>query len=293
MPNVWAQTFAADIAKGAAPLAHLLRAPADCQTGGRAGVWYRFAMRTRLASLLSCTSFALALTIVALPREALAGDIVGFGVGALGGVGVVGLGKPSDTTVTVGNVTGQDNTYPGFFGATAGAGVALDARLLGVVGVELDLFYAFSERAKGDLTVGPTTYNVSIGQPALHVPVLLKGVLPVGLFRPFVGFGPEFVLPGTSSAEVTPSAGLPTTIGARAESYTLLTAALGAEIKLPIPALDLRIPIALRASLNPGTSDKLSERRDVDLSGAAVRSVVYRSEFQVQGMLTAGISCWF
>lgn len=246
-------------------------------------------MKTRafVASMLAT------LGLLALPGEAWAGDLVGVGVGALAGAGVVGLGKPSDNTVTAGGVTAVDNSYPGFFGTSVGAGVAIDARLLGVVGLEADLFYAFSERGKGDLTLGPTTYELSIGQPALHVPVLLKGVLPVGLFRPFIGFGPEFVLPGTSSSEVTPSGSLQTTVGARAESYTLLTFALGAEIKLPIPALDLRIPIALRGSFNPGTSDKLADRRDADLAGTTIRGITYRSEWQYQGMFTAGVSYWF
>lgn len=246
-----------------------------------------------MRSFLTDFLFASALAGVSLlPRAALAGDVLSVGVGALGGAGLVGLSKPGDTTIAVGGATGQDTSYPGFFGGTVGAGLSLDARLIGILGVEADLFYAFDEKGSGDLTLGPTKYNIEIGQPALHVPVLVKGVLPIGIVRPFIGFGPEFVLPGKSTAKVD-LAGISTRIDARADSYTLLTLALGVEIKLPLPTIDLRIPIALRGSLNPSTSDKVTDRRDMALAGTQITGITYKSEWQYQGMVTAGVAYWF
>lgn len=247
-------------------------------------------MRSRFLLLSSVA--AAAATLLAFPGTASARDLVSVGVGARGGAGIVGLSKPGDTSVQTAAGAATDPSYPGFFGSTAGAGLSLDARLLGVVGLEADLFYAFGDKGSGDLTLGPTKYNITIGQPALHVPVLLKGVLPIGIVRPFAGFGPEFVVPGKSTATVD-QPGIQTNIGARADGYTLLTLALGVEIKLPLPAVDLRIPIALRGSLNPGTSDKIGDRRDQTLSGTAIQSVTYKSEWQYQGMITAGASIWF
>lgn len=238
---------------------------------------------------------ALASSLLLLPSVAHAGDILSTGVGVLVGGGIVGLSKPGDTTVDVGGVKLRDETYPGFFGPSVGAGIAAEARIVGIVGLEIDALYQFSERGKGDLTLGSTKYSISIGQSAFHVPILAKVVLPLPVVRPFVGLGPELVFPGDASAKVTGPGAVPMTIGAKADSYVMLAAALGVEIKLPLPAIDLRIPIAFRFGLNPGTSDKVVDRRETatGISTNAVTAIAYKSEWQYQGQLTAGLSYWF
>jgi hypothetical protein len=217
------------------------------------------------------------------------------GVGVYGAGGVVGLSKPTDKTVTIGGVQGIDSTYPGFFGGTGGVGLMLDARAFQAIGVEVDLYYGMAERGKGDLSVGGIqSYTIKVGQSALHVPILLKGTLPVGSVRPFLAIGPELVFPGKSEAVVTPTppAG-GTTFAADAASYVLFTAALGAEIRLPIPKLDIRIPFSLRASKNFATSDKIVDRRTAALSGQAITSISYKSEWELQGLFTLGAAIYF
>jgi hypothetical protein len=242
-------------------------------------------MRTRflVAGLaVSAASFLISL-------ESRAGTVVDFGVGLMGQAGGNFLTKPGDTTVTPGV---RDETYPGFTGFTAGGGLMLDLRVLGLVGLEVDVLYA-SNRGTGDITVGAggvsQTFTVDIGQPAWHVPILLKGVIPLPVVRPFAVFGPELVFPGDPTVTITPNPTQSSLTGAYADRYTMLTAGLGLEIKLPLPAIDLRIPLSLRFSWNPGTSDKVTDRTQY-ANNAVVR---YRSEWEYQAVLTAGAALYF
>jgi hypothetical protein len=219
-----------------------------------------------------------------------------FGAGILGGGGVVGLTKPNDLTLgTVGNVTLIDNSYPGFFGGTGGLGVMLDARVKGAVGVEVDFYYSLRDRGSGDITVGstPTTvgtkYVVNIGQTALHVPILLKGTLPFGSVRPFLAVGPDIVLPSAGTVEITPTPPQgSSTFGATASTYILWTAAIGAEIRLPVPKLDIRIPFSIRAARNFSVSDKVTERGTI-----LGNNRVYKTEWELQGLFTLGAAIYF
>jgi hypothetical protein len=107
-------------------------------------------------------------------------------------------------------------------------------------------------------------------------------------------FGPELVFPNDPSLTITPQLAPGSTVfGAKADKYTMLCVGLGLEIKLPIPAIDLRIPISLRFSWNPGTSDKVSERADFQLNGATITGVTFKSEWQYQALLTAGAAIYF
>ena len=69
------------------------------------------------------------------------------------------------------------------------------------------------------------------------------------------------------------------------------------EIKLPTPGIDLRIPVSLRGSVNPSTSDKLEDRVDAELeqigNQVRVNSIVYKSEWKYQVLLTAGAAAYF
>jgi hypothetical protein len=248
----------------------------------------------KILSRMISALLAATLTLAGRETSALAADKAGkkfeVGVGVYGAGGVVGLSKPTDKTVTINGAQGIDTTYPGFFGGTGGVGLMLDARAFQAIGVEVDLYYGLAERGKGDLN----GFTIKIGQSALHVPILLKGTLPVGSVRPFLAVGPELVFPGKSEALVTPTppAGS-TSLGAEAASYVLFTAALGAEIRLPIEKLDIRIPFSLRASKNFSTSDKIVDRRTAALSGTNLTSVSYKSEWELQGLFTLGAAIYF
>jgi hypothetical protein len=232
------------------------------------------------------------------------------GVGLYGAGGVLGLAKPDNVTVTQSGITGQDPSYPGFFGGTGGMGFMVDVRFLGAVGLEFDAYYGFSERGSGNFTTrlgsAQTDYKIKIGQGAVHLPILLKGTLPFGPVRPFLGLGVEPVVPVSPETQVTvnpaPPAGTPAplTFKNRADTYLLLTAALGAEIRLPIKQVDIRIPFSFRFSFNPSTSENIGDRRDakftvINSNPAQLRvdEVTYKSEWQFQGLFTLGAAIYF
>jgi hypothetical protein len=218
-----------------------------------------------------------------------------IGVGLFGGAGVTGLTKPASSIVTIGGQQAIDPTYPGFFGPVGGMGLMLDVRAFGVIGLEADLYYSFSDKGKGDLTFGSQTFVIEIGQSALHLPILLKATLPFGPVRPFLGIGPELVFPGQSSLAVTPAVPSGSSLaGATASTYVLLTAAIGAEIRLPLKKLDVRIPFSLRFGKNFATGDNLADRRTSSVSSTGVVSnIAYKSEWELQGLFTLGGAIYF
>lgn len=217
------------------------------------------------------------------PAAAHAADVFKLGAGVMGAAGANWISKPSNASVS----------YPGFAGFTAGGGLMLEARALGLVGVEVDLYRA-DNHGEGDLTAGSTTATLKIGQPALHVPILLKVVVPTGIVRPFVVFGPELVFPGTSDFSASPSGAFATRATVSADSYTMWTGGLGLEIKLPLPMIDLRIPVGLRFGLNPALGDTLDKRAEIrGTSGNVVTDIHYKSEWEYQAQLTLGAAVHF
>jgi hypothetical protein len=100
---------------------------------------------------------------------------IGFGI--VGEGGIVATEKPS---------TGDpDKRYPGYFGPKYGGGIALEGRFFGALGLEIGLLQ-LTEKASADINGTKTT----IEQSVIHIPMYLKGILPFGPIRPFIGFGP-------------------------------------------------------------------------------------------------------
>ncbi|HEU4409743.1 MAG TPA: hypothetical protein VFS43_31105 [Polyangiaceae bacterium] len=239
------------------------------------------------ARALAAAAAALAAWLAA-ERPAAAIEPVTFGVGVLAGVGGNFLDKPGDRQYA-GTL---DTLYPGYAGFSAAVGASVETRLLGVVGLEIDLLTS-SDYGKGDITFNNREYTVEVGQRSWHLPVLAKGVLPLPVIAPFVVFGPEFVFASDAEASVDPS-GYPAAVSAHNDGYTLLTAGLGLEIKPPIPKLDLRIPFSLRASLNPNTPDTIGGR--VRYGGGTpltATSADYLSEWKYRAYAMVGVSLHF
>lgn len=214
------------------------------------------------------------------------------GAGVLGVAGGNFISKPSDKTLTVPGVgTGQAEFYPGFGGTTLGGGLMLDLRFIDLLGLELDVLRT-TDRGQGDITFnGVYKVTFTIEQSAWHVPILAKVVIPGPIVRPMFFVGPELVFPSGATAEANKPIG--TEVDASAESYTMLTFGGGVEIKLPLPAIDLRIPIALRGSYNPSVSDKLKDRIEVQWSGSAAQKITYHTEWQYQVAMTLGVAAYF
>jgi hypothetical protein len=162
---------------------------------------------------------------------------------------------------------------PELGGFRAGLGVSLDFRILGIVGIEADILRT-SDRGSGTLE-GAAKEFISVGQEAWHVPVLLKVAVPLPLIRPVVMGGVNFVVPGTCTVK-----GAETLDVCRVENYSSWTAGLGAELHIPIPLVDIRIPASLRYS------QLMNRARNADAS-------VARSEWQNDLYVTLGVSMYF
>lgn len=179
--------------------------------------------------------------------------------------------------------------YPGFGGTTSGFGLALDARLIKLVGLEIDVI-RMTNKGHADLDLNGRSYTVEIGHDAWHIPVLLKGVLPLPLFSPMVLVGAEFVRTSSPTAEYT-SGQIPISIAANTSNYTLFTAGLGFEIKLPVPAVDIRIPFSLRGSFYPGASDKVEDW--IKINQNSNPQFTYDTRWKYQALATLGAQIYF
>lgn len=220
---------------------------------------------------------------LAAPSVARAdGFLLNAGLGPMAGVGGNFLGKPGDKTYTAPNgQSGTSQTYPGFSGTQFAFGAFIDIRLLKIVGIEVD-FLRVSGKGSGDVSLTPTTNGVvqpsidgtlEIKQTATHIPVLLKGVLPLPLVAPYVFVGPEFVFVSDTTSSMSGALGNSiTTNGAYSDNYKYWTFGFGMEIKLPVPDLDIRIPISVRGSVNPGVSDHLQDRWIVNGNNIAINT---------------------
>jgi len=169
--------------------------------------------------------------------------------------------------------------YPGFGGFNpSGGGLALDVRYLGIVGVEIDLLFT-EDIGGGEIN----DQDVEIGQEALHVPILLKVQAPLAIFKPNLFIGYEFVFVEESKAETVFS-----NIGSEASDYEVLTFGLGFEIALPIPSVDIRIPLSLRGSVNLDTPETVEERTTVERG-----QITYNSEWKFHTGVTLGVAWYF
>jgi hypothetical protein len=229
-----------------------------------------------------------------------------FGAGALGFVGADFLDKASDRTIALPNgQTTQIDFYPGFGGVIGGGGFMLEARYRGFIGLEIDILRS-SDHGKGDITISgfdPVAwrvvqykFTVEIGQSAWHLPLLVKGTVPLPVVRPSVFFGPELVFPGEPSASVSPPIpNLP--VAATVSGYTMLTGGIGVEIKLPIPGVDVRIPISFRGSINPSISSRVADRMVLTWAqgtpNPAVTQMTLTSQWKYQTQAVFGAAVWF
>ncbi len=175
---------------------------------------------------------------------------------------------------------------PGFGGVTGGGGLMLDARFFKLVGLEVD-FIRSSDHGSGDVTFNGFTNHVTIGQGAWHIPILAKVAFDMPLVVPLLFIGPEIVLPSkTSSVSVDP-----TTFGAgfaqTVDTYVMLAFGGGVEFKLPLPVVDVRIPLTIRGGWNPGVSSKFSDRTPV------LAPVTYKSDWQFSVNGTLGAAIYF
>ena len=235
------------------------------------------------------TLLSLLALITLWPSAALAGDELddlSLGFGLAGQVMGSFLDQPDDMTVSPD--TDIELVYPGFGGVGGGFGLVADLRYMEFLGVETGLFLS-ADQGSGFIDL----VRVSIGQTALHFPLLFKVIYPGESVRPHAALGFELVVPQSLEVSTDPVLSATSTlIGGRASNYGALVTGLGVEFKLPIEGIDLRVPVTVRAAINPGAAGPARDRADYTLDGLTVRSVVFKSEWRYHVSGTVGLS-WF
>ncbi|MBI4702958.1 MAG: hypothetical protein HY744_17720 [Deltaproteobacteria bacterium] len=264
-------------------------------------------MRARLRLL----RIASLLLLLLFPSGAQAFEKFTVGGGLLGVAGANFLDKPSDKTIALPNgQRGETPTYPGFAGLTAGFGFFAEVRVIDYVGVEFDVFRT-SDKGSGDLTLTVNgeqrKWNITVGHAAWHLPLLIKGVIPGKIVQPSLFLGPEFVIPDGPEVKGAPEPGatlggetLSTTYDAFSEGYAMFCAGFGVEFKLPLPKVDVRIPLSIRGGYNPGVEDALEDRAKYEVKPGstdpnikAITKIEYKTTWQYQAIATLGASIHF
>ncbi len=224
------------------------------------------------------------------PRE------IEVGAGLFFNAGGVFMTQPAD------NKDGKPGLpYNGFAGFSPGAGLQLEGRYKGIVGLEVDVT-RWAQNAESEFTIEGISYPWFIRQGAWQIPVLLKLTAPVGIVRPNLFVGPEFVLVGNTTVEEPVGWPAAVDLTAGTPNYMLWTFGLGFETAVPIEGVDLRIPFAIRLSANPGIPKSAFDRAtyqvdgapwDGTTSGGTLQRIDYISEWQYQAAVTLGVSYWF
>lgn len=218
-------------------------------------------MRTTIAC---CAAF-----LATIPATASANDVIAIGVGPIVSIGAsatTGL-SPDDALKTATGAGLTPDTLakagPSFGGPHVMGGLMADLRLVKVIGIEIDLartWVGAKSQIPGMNPILPGAPEISFEQWQWQVALLPKFALPIPIIAPFIAIGPEFVfpdgqpLPPATNIKVNPN--VPgVNLFAHADPYTLLTGLVGVEIKLPIPKIDIRIPVGARLSYNLSSPD--------------------------------------
>lgn len=209
------------------------------------------------------------------------------------GVSVFGLGNGSfftePSTADKGGLF-----YPGFGGAGGGGGLDVSGAWRGILGLDLG-FYISSDTGQGSLN----DYEFTIGQTAMHIPIRVRVQLPSERgVRPYLFGGPDITVP-LGDAEVSNidptlksaiAAGNATKLGAKASTYVAWTVGLGFDFLIPIDGQDFRIPLTIRANLNPGVGAKAEDRLEKPISQ---ENYVFNTEWEIQAVATLGFAWYF
>jgi hypothetical protein len=229
------------------------------------------------------------------------------------------LDQPDHRRVTTEGVHGKDRTYPGFVGGDLALGFMFDFRAWDILGAEIDLLYqndhgrgTIIKKDRGSICYLPndsfgsssTEHEMTIGQRAWHIPVLLKLSIPgekweieendriLVVRKSFstFAFGPEFVIPQTATLKSVPT-GISHPTRATASTYVMYTGSLGWERRLA-KSVDLRLILSLRGSYNPGPKNSAQRRGEYHVIDNTVQPFSYKSEWRFQAAASLGVG-WF
>lgn len=205
---------------------------------------------------------------------------VGVGLAAIGEVSWQGSSREGALTLPR---SGEAVEIPTLAGVSPGFGLLLEARFFDAVGLELAPYYALT-RMSGEASRDGQSFTLTVSQPALHVPVLFKAVVPsAARLVPFLVAGGEYVVPTLADVAVKPASSLGVIAESRPELW--FTGGGGVEWKPGLRAIDLCIPLSLRGAL------RLVDREPVTVLPSD--AVVLDSSASYQLLLSAGAVVFF
>lgn len=227
---------------------------------------------------------------------------VDLSVGLKGGASLTGAPEvPEGATVSNnGSRNRLDPQYFGIFGVGGGAGLSLDARFFEAVGLETG-FYYMADNAKGTNDISsPSGETLAVwtqrqSTRALHVPLLVKGSIPSGKVRPYLGLGFEFVSQNASTLEYSGEDAdqanqtleeLDDRNDIETSNYTMFQGTIGMEID----AGPVRIvPFEIRVGYNLGWQPTFDERVDVETDGSGNTRLVYDGQYIGHAAIFTGV----
>ncbi len=177
-----------------------------------------------------------------------------------------------------------------------GGGLFVELNLLRYIGFEVDVLYeANSLTFKEDY--GGFEYDYNTRYQQLRIPLLVKGVLPVGNAELSLGIGPEFVVGLDASVDfdyhtvATPAQKevLEAYYDAEKASDTFLDVDFGVNLKV----WKLFIPISLRVGFNLTQPSDYEDRVDLTIVGTSVTNGKVKAIESYHFTLMAGVGYVF
>lgn len=208
---------------------------------------------------------------------------------------------PEDSTYRVNGSQRQiDPQYFGLIGVGGGVGVSIDARVDNTVGMETGLQFS------ADNALGTNDINSPSGEElatwtqrqrtqAFHVPLLIKGSIPLDKVRPYLGLGFEFIFQSKSSLEYSGEETRQTdrNLDEINEHNTIETSnytAFQGTIGMEIDAGPMRIvPFEVRVGYNLAWDESFDKRIDVSNAGQNDERFTYDGQYLGHVSLYTGV----
>ena len=181
-----------------------------------------------------------------------------------------------------------------------GGGLFVELNLLKFVGLEVDILYeANALTFKEDY--GGFEYDYNTRYKQIRIPVLVKGVLPMGTAELSLGVGPEFVIgmgasvdfnyhtAMTSAQKQAADQALNALYDAEQASDTFLDVDFGVNVKV----WKLFIPISLRVGFNLTQSSDYEDRVDLTIVGNSITNAKVKAIESYHFTLMAGVGYVF
>lgn len=181
-----------------------------------------------------------------------------------------------------------------------GGGLFVELNLIKFVGLEVDVLYeANSLTFKEDY--GGFEYDYNTRYQQIRIPVLVKGVLPMGIAELSLGVGPEFVVGLDASVDfdyhtsMTPAQkqAADQTLNALYDAQKASDTFLDVDFGINLKVWKLFIPISLRVGFNLTQPADYQDRVDLTIVGTSITNAKVKAIESYHFTLMAGVGYVF